>query len=70
VVWPPRPRQPAATTPATFSEWDRLIAIIDPRNWPSQRVAEKLGLAVERDSDNHGRWHSLQRIYAVSLPQG
>jgi RimJ/RimL family protein N-acetyltransferase len=34
----------------------RLIAIIDPRNRPSQRVAEKLGLVVERDSDNHGRW--------------
>ena len=49
---------------------DRLIAIIDPRNRPSQRVAEKLGLVMERDSDNHGRWHSLQRIYAVSLPQG
>jgi RimJ/RimL family protein N-acetyltransferase len=34
----------------------RLIAIIDPRNRPSQRVAEKLGLVVERDSGNHGRW--------------
>jgi RimJ/RimL family protein N-acetyltransferase len=48
---------------------ERLIAIIDPRNRPSQRVAEKLGLAVERDSDNHGRWHSPQRIYAASLQQ-
>ncbi len=46
---------------------DRLIAIIDPRNRPSQRVAEKLGLLVERDGDNHGRWHSPQRIYAASL---
>ena len=48
---------------------DRLIAIIDPRNRPSQRVAEKLGLVVERDSDNHGRWRSPQRIYAASLQQ-
>jgi RimJ/RimL family protein N-acetyltransferase len=48
---------------------DRLIAIIDPRNQPSQRVAEKLGLVVERDSDNHGRWSSPQRIYAASLQQ-
>jgi RimJ/RimL family protein N-acetyltransferase len=46
---------------------DRLIAIIDPRNRPSQRVAEKLGLVVERNSDNHGRWSSPQRIYAMSL---
>jgi RimJ/RimL family protein N-acetyltransferase len=48
---------------------DRLIAIIDPHNRPSQRVAEKLGLVVERDSDNHGRWRSPQRIYAASLQQ-
>ena len=44
----------------------RLIAIIDPRNRPSQRVAEKLGMAVERDSDNQGRWRSPRRIYAMS----
>jgi RimJ/RimL family protein N-acetyltransferase len=47
----------------------RLIAIIDPRNRPSQRVAEKLGLRVERDTDNRGRWHSPQRLYAASLAQ-
>ena len=45
---------------------ERLIAIIDPRNRPSQRVAEKLGLVVERESDNHGRWSSPRRIYAMS----
>jgi RimJ/RimL family protein N-acetyltransferase len=48
---------------------DRLIAIIDPRNRPSQRVAEKLGLVAERDSDNHGRWSTARRIYAASLQQ-
>ena len=48
---------------------DRLIAIIDSRNRPSQRVAEKLGLVVERDSDNNGRWRSPQRIYVASLQQ-
>jgi RimJ/RimL family protein N-acetyltransferase len=48
---------------------DRLIAIIDPRNRPSQRVAEKLGLVLERDSDNHGRWPNPRRIYAASLQQ-
>lgn len=46
---------------------DRLIAIIDPRNRPSQRVAEKLGLVVERDSVNRGRWRTARRIYAASL---
>jgi RimJ/RimL family protein N-acetyltransferase len=48
---------------------DRLIAIIDPQNRPSQRVAEKLGLVVERDTDSHGRWRSPQRIYVASLEQ-
>ena len=48
---------------------DRLIAIIDPRNRPSQRVAEKLGLVVERDSDSHGRWRTPHRIYVASLGQ-
>jgi RimJ/RimL family protein N-acetyltransferase len=46
---------------------ERLIAIIDLHNRPSQRVAEKLGMVVERDSDNHGRWSSPQHIYAMSL---
>jgi RimJ/RimL family protein N-acetyltransferase len=48
---------------------DRLIAIIDPHNQPSQRVAEKLGMVAERDSDNHGRWSTARRIYAASLQQ-
>ncbi len=48
---------------------ERLIAIIDPRNRPSQRVAEKLGLALEGQTDNQGRWPSPQLIYATSLRQ-
>jgi RimJ/RimL family protein N-acetyltransferase len=48
---------------------DRLVAIIDPRNRPSQRVAEKLGLVVERSSDSHGRWSSRRRIYAMSFQE-
>ena len=48
-------------------EVDRLIAIIDPHNQPSQRVAENLGLVVARTSDNHGRWSSKRLIYAASL---
>lgn len=46
---------------------DRLIAIINPSNRPSQRVAEKLGLALERETDGRGRWDHPQRIYARSL---
>jgi RimJ/RimL family protein N-acetyltransferase len=46
---------------------ERLIAIIDPRNRPSQRVAEKLGMSLERDSDDHRQWTSPRRIYAMSL---
>jgi RimJ/RimL family protein N-acetyltransferase len=48
---------------------DRLIAIIAQANRPSQRVAEKLGLALERQTDNQGRWSSPQLIYATSLRQ-
>jgi RimJ/RimL family protein N-acetyltransferase len=46
---------------------DRLIAIIDPRNRPSQRVAEKLGLVLERQTESQGRWPSPQLIYAAFL---
>ncbi len=42
----------------------RLVAIINPANVPSQRVAEKLGLDHERDAQVHG---GLQRIYAADL---
>jgi RimJ/RimL family protein N-acetyltransferase len=40
---------------------ERLIAIIDPRNVPSQRVAEKIGLAVEKETDWSGK---RVRVYA------
>jgi len=40
---------------------DRLVAIIDPRNVASQRVAEKIGLAFEKEVDRHGK---RMRIYA------
>ena len=42
----------------------RLIAIIDPANVPSQRVAEKIGLAYERDAVYGG---GPVRLYATSL---
>ena len=39
----------------------RLIALIDPRNVASQRVAEKIGLRLEREIDWSGK---RIRIYA------
>lgn len=46
---------------------DWSIAIIDPRNRPSHRVAEKLGLALEWHTDHQGRWPSSQCISSASL---
>ncbi len=43
----------------------RLIAIIHPDNVPSQRVAEKIGLAVERDTTF--RTGVPIRVYAAAL---
>lgn len=37
----------------------RLVAIVDPRNLPSQRVAEKIGMGVERDVTYAGRRNLL-----------
>jgi RimJ/RimL family protein N-acetyltransferase len=41
----------------------RLISLVRPENVPSCRVAEKIGMAVEREID----WHDLRhRVYAVA----
>lgn len=49
---------------------ERLIAVIDPQNVRSQRVAEKAGLAFEKLAPYHGR---LIRVYAAladgTIPQ-
>jgi RimJ/RimL family protein N-acetyltransferase len=47
--------------------FDRLVAIIDPGNVPSQRVAEKLGLAFEREATTKASSGRTARIYASSL---
>jgi RimJ/RimL family protein N-acetyltransferase len=44
----------------------RLIAIIHPENVASQRVAEHIGLALEKEIDRHGR---RKRIYAGEFPR-
>ncbi|MDR8412759.1 GNAT family N-acetyltransferase [Nonomuraea sp. 3-1Str] len=43
---------------------DRLISIIHPDNVPSQRVAEKNGLTLERLADFHGL---PRRIYSMTF---
>ncbi|MEV6158322.1 GNAT family N-acetyltransferase [Nonomuraea sp. NPDC052129] len=43
---------------------DYLIAIINPANVPSQRVAEKIGLILERMATYNG---ARQRIYSTKL---
>jgi RimJ/RimL family protein N-acetyltransferase len=46
---------------------DRLVAIIHPANMASQRVAEKIGLALDKEIHRHG---SRVRIYGGRISQG
>jgi RimJ/RimL family protein N-acetyltransferase len=41
---------------------DHLISLVRPENTPSARVAEKLGMRVEREADYHGLRHHVWRI--------
>ena len=43
---------------------DHLISLIRPENVASARVAEKLGMRVEREVDFHGLRHSVYRSIA------
>ena len=42
----------------------RLVALIDPRNVASQRVAAKIGLAFEREASVPGK---VLRVYSSDL---
>jgi RimJ/RimL family protein N-acetyltransferase len=46
---------------------ERVISLVRPENIPSRRVAEKIGMIVERDVDWHGYRHL---VYAVWRPTG
>ncbi|MEV4756955.1 GNAT family N-acetyltransferase [Micromonospora sp. NPDC049559] len=46
---------------------DRLVAVIAPANVPSQRVAEKLGLCLEKRTTGYGAGDREQLIYAMAL---
>jgi len=45
-------------------ELDHLVAIIDPANVPSQRVAQKMGMSFSRDINKSNK---RQRLYAINL---
>lgn len=42
--------------------WPRLISLIDPANAPSIRVAERIGMAPEREVV---KWGKRLRVYAI-----
>jgi len=46
---------------------DRVISLIRPENLPSRRVAEKIGMIIEREVDWHGYRHL---VYAAGRPTG
>lgn len=46
---------------------ERLIAIINPENLPSQRVAEKIGLSLEKRTAAWGTVEREQVVYAGRL---
>ena len=48
-------------------ELPRVIAVIDPENVPSLRVAEKLGMRYVRDVMMEG-WTHPDRVYAIDRP--
>jgi RimJ/RimL family protein N-acetyltransferase len=50
-----------------FTELDlpRVIAIIEPENGASIRVAEKAGMAFEKET---WKWDRTVRIYAIARP--
>lgn len=46
---------------------DHLISLVRPENVPSCRVAEKLGMRVDREVDYKGLHHRVYRIDRVTL---
>ncbi|HUH22062.1 MAG TPA: GNAT family N-acetyltransferase, partial [Gaiellaceae bacterium] len=47
-------------------EVDHLIALVRPENRPSVRVAEKIGMHVDREGDYKGLRHLVYRIDRVT----
>jgi len=51
-------------------EVDHLIALVRPENRPSGRVAEKLGMHVDREVDHKGLRHHVYRIDRITWAGG
>jgi [ribosomal protein S5]-alanine N-acetyltransferase len=51
-------------------EIDHLIALVRPENLPSARVAEKVGMHVDREVDHKGLRHHVYRIDRVTRARG
>lgn len=47
---------------------ERVISLIRPQNLPSRRVAEKIGMGVEREVDWHGLPHLVYAIHRDPEP--
>ena len=47
---------------------DHLISLVRPENQPSARVAEKIGMRVDREVDFKGLLHHVYRIDRLSPP--
>ena len=47
-------------------EVDHLIALVRPENRPSGRVAEKIGMRVDREVDHKGLRHNVYRIDRIT----
>ena len=47
-------------------EVDHLISLVRPENRPSGRVAEKIGMQVDREVDHKGLRHNVYRIDRIT----
>ena len=46
---------------------DRLVSLIDPGNLASRRVAEKVGMTLEKEVE---KWGESIRVYSMNNPNG
>ena len=58
--------RPCATMPSRALGLDRLVSLIEPGNAASERVARKVGMALERETVRPGG--KVMRVYAVGPP--
>ena len=47
---------------------EHLVSLIDPKNLPSRRVAEKVGMHVEKEVEIE-RWNKLVCVYGMTADE-